>query len=52
MTDIEIHKLPLRPTEIIDDFVNLFVYNYIRWRYGSSWRWYWLNWQQEKEILL
>lgn len=28
------------------------IQNYLQARYGRSWRWYWMNWQCNHELLL
>lgn len=27
------------------------IYNYLRARYGAHWQWYWINWENNLEIL-
>jgi len=38
--------------EVARAWLDYWVYQYCHWRYGPSWRWYWLNWETNQEILI
>lgn len=40
-----------RQRELMPVWTDLAVYWYFRFRYGERWRWYYLNWQTNHELL-
>jgi hypothetical protein len=45
-------KLSPAQAELIAIWADLWLELYFKLRYGPSWRWYWLNWETNQEILI
>jgi hypothetical protein len=45
-------KLSPAQAELIRLWADLYLELYFKLRYGPSWRWYWLNWETNQEILI
>lgn len=37
--------------QILAAWTDFSILAYLQIRYGASWRWYWLNWEQNQELL-
>ena len=41
----------MQVVELFEIYQNMMIELYFKLRYGHGWRWYYLNWEQNKEFL-